>query len=195
MRTTFLCVTSRASSSSRLNRCSSSAAAPDRQLRPDHLERHGHAEFGVPRLVDRAHAADAELPDDPVARAERLAGNEHAFAAGRASAGGHRALWEKRLVRVRPDGRRNVVGLDGLAAPAWTVASPSPVRTVRPSSSVPGGPPAGIAVLHAMQDGPAESAPQMGQRMCWGSVGRIMSQRTAPHKALLASSRSPACTN
>jgi len=52
------------------------------RLGPDRLERHHHAEFGVPRLVDRAHATRAEQPDHAVARAERLSGNEHACAPG-----------------------------------------------------------------------------------------------------------------
>ena len=71
MRTTFLCVTWRASSSSRLNR--RSISAPRRvghDLRADDLDRDGHAELGVPRLVDRAHAADAEHADDVIAGAE-----------------------------------------------------------------------------------------------------------------------------
>ena len=76
MRTTFLCVTCRASSSSRLKRRSISAAAVGigHDLRPDHLERDGDAELRVPRLIHRAHAADAEQPDDVVAGAELLTG-------------------------------------------------------------------------------------------------------------------------
>ena len=75
MRTTFLCVTWRASSSSRLKRRSSSG----RHHRigdgfgPDHLDRDRDLELLVPGLVDRAHAAGAEQPDDVVARAEVLA--------------------------------------------------------------------------------------------------------------------------
>ena len=78
MRTTFLWVTWRASSSSRLKRRSRSARllADPARLRPDDLERDRHAELRVPRLVHRAHAADAEQPDDVVARAEVLAVGE-----------------------------------------------------------------------------------------------------------------------
>ena len=57
--------------------------------------------------------------------------------------------------------------------PAWAVAPPSPVRTVRPPFGVPNGPPAGIAAPHVVQDGPVESAPQLGQRMGL-DAGRIM---------------------
>ena len=74
MRTTFLCVTWRASSSSRLKRRSMSARG-DRirgDLRPNDLDRDRHAQFRVPGLVDRAHAADAEDLDDVVPRPERL---------------------------------------------------------------------------------------------------------------------------
>ena len=74
MRTTFLCVTWRASSSSRLKRRSSSCRrrriADD--VRPDHLDGDRDFELLVPRLIDRAHAADAEQPDDVVARSEVL---------------------------------------------------------------------------------------------------------------------------
>ena len=75
MRTTFLWVTWRASSSSRLNRCSISCAAAGSAvgLRADDLDRDGDFQLLVPRLVDRAHAADAEQADDVVAAAEFLA--------------------------------------------------------------------------------------------------------------------------
>ena len=85
MRTTFLCVTWRASSSSRLNRRSMSRGRRRvrADLRPDDLQRDGDAELVIPRLVDRAHAADAEQPDDVVAGTERLAGGERATAPAR----------------------------------------------------------------------------------------------------------------
>ena len=72
MRTTFLCVTCRASSSSCLKRRSSSlrGGGIGGDFRPDDLERDGDAELGVPRLVDGAHAADAEQAHDVVARTE-----------------------------------------------------------------------------------------------------------------------------
>ena len=74
MRTTFLCVTWRASSSSRLKRRSSSSRGlrVRRRLGPDHLERDRDFELLIPRLIDGAHAADAEQADDVVARAEVL---------------------------------------------------------------------------------------------------------------------------
>ena len=72
MRTTFLWVTCRASSSSCLKRRSSIAAAPGlgRHFGPDDFQRDDNAELGVPRLVDRAHAADAQKTNDVVARTE-----------------------------------------------------------------------------------------------------------------------------
>ena len=47
----------------------------DHGLGADDLERDGDAEFGVPRLVDRAHPPFAELPDDVIA-AELLPGGQ-----------------------------------------------------------------------------------------------------------------------
>ena len=41
-----------------------SGAADPRSPRTDHLDRHGDAQLLVPRLVDDAHAADAEQTDD-----------------------------------------------------------------------------------------------------------------------------------
>ena len=80
MRTTLVCVTCRASSSSRLKRRSMSGRR--RRIRgrlgPDHLERDGDAELLIPGLVDGAHAAHAEQLDDVIARAERLAHRERA---------------------------------------------------------------------------------------------------------------------
>ena len=80
MRTTFLCVTCRASSSSRLKR--RSILGRSRWIRhdlgADHLDRDGDAELRVPRLIDRAHAADAEHADDVIAGPECLAGRERA---------------------------------------------------------------------------------------------------------------------
>ena len=62
MRTTFLWVTWRASSSSRLkrrsSRCAVAGSAVD--VGPNHLDRDRDLELVVPRLIDRAHAADAE---------------------------------------------------------------------------------------------------------------------------------------
>ena len=72
MRTTFLCVTCRASSSSRLKRRSRSRAASGSAAisgRID-LERDGDAELGIPRLVHGAHAAETEQSDDVIAAAE-----------------------------------------------------------------------------------------------------------------------------
>ena len=45
-------------------------------FRPDHFQRHHHAELAVPGLVDRAHAADAKQLHDDVARTELLADAE-----------------------------------------------------------------------------------------------------------------------
>ncbi len=45
-------------------------------LRPDHLQRDQYAQLRVPRLVDRAHAAEAKQLHDVIARAERRAGCE-----------------------------------------------------------------------------------------------------------------------
>ena len=71
MRTTFLWVTCRASSSSFLNRFSSSGETLPVTGAND-LQRDRDAELRVPRLVDRAHPAHAEHAQDLVARAERL---------------------------------------------------------------------------------------------------------------------------
>ena len=49
-------------------------------IRPNYLHCHGDAEFGIPSLVNRAHAADAELSNDVIARAERLARPQYALA-------------------------------------------------------------------------------------------------------------------
>src|SRR5438105_769260 len=45
-------------------------------LGTDHFDRDRDAKLRVPRVIDGAHAADAEEPDDVIARAERLAGRE-----------------------------------------------------------------------------------------------------------------------
>ena len=42
----------------------------------DDLQRHGHAELLVPRLVDRTHAAGAEQTDDVVAAGDESAARE-----------------------------------------------------------------------------------------------------------------------
>ena len=75
MRTTCLWVTWRASTSSRLKRRSTSPAELriEQDLRPDHLQRDGNAELVIPGLIDDAHAAGAERPDDVIAAAEGLA--------------------------------------------------------------------------------------------------------------------------
>src|SRR5262249_18362366 len=44
----------------------------------NHLQRNGDVQLGVPRLVDRAHAADTEHLDDVIARTERLSGAQRA---------------------------------------------------------------------------------------------------------------------
>ena len=78
MRTTFLCVTCRASSSSRLKRRSMSCAAVGSRddLRPDHLDGDRDPELRVPGLIDSAHAADAELTQDVIPRPELLPDGE-----------------------------------------------------------------------------------------------------------------------
>ena len=74
MRTTFLCVTCRASSSSCLKRFSTSELrAAACRVGANHLHRDRDAQLGVPGLVDRAHPADAEELDDVIARPETLA--------------------------------------------------------------------------------------------------------------------------
>ena len=75
-----VCVTWRASSSSRLKRrsMSSAAAGSRRRFRTDHFQRDGDAELLIPRLIDGAHAAHAEQLDDVIARAERLAHRQRA---------------------------------------------------------------------------------------------------------------------
>ena len=74
MRTTFLWVTWRASRSSRLKRRSSSVRRVRiaRRLGPNDLHRDRDLELLVPRLIDGAHAADAEQLDDVISRAETL---------------------------------------------------------------------------------------------------------------------------
>ena len=78
MRTTFLCVTWRASSSSRLKRRPTSAAVAGSAMisGPDDFDRDGHAELGVPGVIDRAHAAHAEDADDVIAGPECPAGRQ-----------------------------------------------------------------------------------------------------------------------
>ena len=74
-------MTWRASSSSRLKRRSISCFGHRiaHHLRPDDLQRDDDFEFLVPRLIDGAHAADAEQLDDGVA-AEGVADGEGARA-------------------------------------------------------------------------------------------------------------------
>src|SRR5438477_132963 len=45
-------------------------------LGADDFDRDRDAKLRVPRVIDSAHAADAEEPDDVIARAERLTGRE-----------------------------------------------------------------------------------------------------------------------
>ena len=47
-----------------------------RCLGADDLQRDGDVQFGIPRLIDRAHAANAELPEDCVSRSELLSDRE-----------------------------------------------------------------------------------------------------------------------
>ena len=42
----------------------------------DHFQRDGNAELGIPRVVHRAHSADAEQTDDGIARPDHLPGGE-----------------------------------------------------------------------------------------------------------------------
>ena len=107
MRTTFLCVTWRASSSSRLNRRSISAARVGigHHLRANHLDRDRDAELRIPGLIDGAHAADAEQPDDVIARTERLADGERSvfwarWCEFRSAGGGLGVRTKSRLVFV-----------------------------------------------------------------------------------------------
>ena len=91
---------------------------------PDDLDGHGDAELGVPRLVDRAHAADAELPHDPVAGAERMAGDQQTFAAALYPRGGRHRGHPQRA-SSHPDWRLN--GRSAIARQN----GPSGVRFVR----------------------------------------------------------------
>ena len=79
-------------------------AAPP--VRANHLQRDRDAQLRVPGLVDRAHAADAEDPDDVIARAERLPDPERprGFERRRAHFGGSR----------RAGGRRGAGGFRSL---------------------------------------------------------------------------------
>ena len=60
---------------------------------PNHLDRHRDAELVIERLIDGAHAADAEQLEDRVARADLLARLERTVAGAnrRAAATGYRA--------------------------------------------------------------------------------------------------------
>ena len=139
MRTTFLCVTWRASSSSRLKRRSSGL----RGLgvvgirRPDHLHRDRDLEHLVPGLIDRAHAADAEQPDDVVPGAEIVADGERtaaceppraACAGGRIGRGGPRPRHRRSARRDRRVGRqRRWVSRGQRPNPAAPVGASGPV--------------------------------------------------------------------
>ena len=70
-------------------------------LRTNDFDRDGDAELGIPRLVDRAHAADAEHADDVVARAETFARLEHAACTG--------AWWGSRGRRFGRRGARELI--------------------------------------------------------------------------------------
>src|SRR6185436_11982738 len=66
------------------------------RVRPDDFHRDRHAQLGIPRLIDRPHSADAERPDDVIARPERLPGCEWAAARDRrraAAQGCSSAAW------------------------------------------------------------------------------------------------------
>ncbi len=105
MRTTFLCVTWRASSSSCLKRRSISRAAVGsaHHLGANDFQRHRHAQFCVPRLIDGAHSADAQQADDVIARAERLARRERPARTARRGRGhGPRRTRGVRRRRGRP---------------------------------------------------------------------------------------------
>ena len=82
MRTTFLWVTWRASSSSCLKRRSIVArfVGIAAHLRADHFQGDQHVQVGVPGLVDRSHAAHAKQLDDAVARTEPLADRQRTVA-------------------------------------------------------------------------------------------------------------------
>ena len=93
-------------------------------FRPNDLDRYRHAQFGVPGLIDRAHAANAKDPDDVVSRSERLTDFQRSglgLAAGKsASPGGPAAIgwaatrgWGRQsgcALGRRQKGRVDVVG-------------------------------------------------------------------------------------
>ena len=130
MRTTLGCVTWRASSSSRLNRRSISAAVSGsgERVRPDHFQGKRDFQFRVPCLIHGAHAAHAEQLDDVVAVAEPSADSErparrlargHRGGRNTAAHTGRRDLENHgRAVRQGPRRRRRSrhVEVEGLAA-------------------------------------------------------------------------------
>ena len=132
MRTTYLCVTWRASTSSRLKRCLEILRGGRVRLRAgaDHLDRHGDAELVIEGLVDGAHAAGAEQLQDRVARADLLAGLERSIAGAHAAAAatGCRA---RSTDAGGPDGRAHRRRCRG--------ASPSPVVAAGVGASAPVG--------------------------------------------------------
>ena len=78
-------------------------------LRTDDLDRDGDAEFGVPRLVDRTHAADAEQSDDVIAGPERLAHRRAGRISPEPRRGASRAGYRRGRVIDGPRGGRNGV--------------------------------------------------------------------------------------
>jgi hypothetical protein len=58
--------------------------------RPNHFHRDGDLEHLVPGLIDRAHATDAEQPDDVVSRSEIVADGQRSTAPGRVRDGAAR---------------------------------------------------------------------------------------------------------
>ena len=102
-------------------------AAP--AVRANHLQRDRDAELRIPGLIDGAHAADAEDPDDVIARAERLADGQWSGAVQRRGAhfrGGRRSAGFRRVsaaggrgVGIQPGGgaeravRRKAGRVDG----------------------------------------------------------------------------------
>ena len=72
------------------------------RLRPHDLDRHRDFERPVPGLIDRAHAAGAEQPDDVVARPEVVPGTEEALTGhlARALAPGARGWRDRRHAQL-----------------------------------------------------------------------------------------------
>ena len=130
MRTTFLCVTCRASSSSRLNLALDFRGS--RRVRhhvgTNHFDRDGDAQLRIPRLIDGAHAADAEHSNDVIARPERLPRLERPRRDAR--------LWNGDVGRRRVDcsTRRSLEPRRRFGASAW-VGGVGTTNIVAPSVS------------------------------------------------------------